>query len=287
MLKPSTSSSPLKLMLLSTSSLSRIPSCFLGKEEEERGEKEASSVRWCHSFCFSPSTRLFKKIERKMKNSFEVNESGRRIRWTSKSGGADFSGGQSSCPAKSPVLFDLSEAIGSYDPDELLLLPSEVLEMDSLSFCKDVASVAPCFMSTSFGFRECGGFAAESNRLLQDNPSGLIFTKASNGCLWLCKFAPVTSLRKMSALPSKGQRCWFESLPEKGLLLRLTFRGHHSSTREFFPSGQKFCFFPFWLFVGNPSIAKSSPIASAPTTILSGKYFEFLARFWISTRAAL
>ena len=62
-----------------------------------------------------------------MKNSFEVNESGRRIRWTSKSGGADFSGGQSGCPAKSPVLFDLSEAIGSYDPDELLLLPSEVI----------------------------------------------------------------------------------------------------------------------------------------------------------------
>lgn len=122
-----------------------------------------------------------------MKNSFEVNDSGRRIRWSSKSGGGDYSGGQSGCPAKSPVSFDLSEAIGSYDPDELLLLPSQVLEMDSLSFCKDVASVAPCFMSTGLGFRECGGFAAESNRLLQDNPSGLIFTKASNGCLWLCK----------------------------------------------------------------------------------------------------
>jgi len=128
-----------------------------------------------------------------MKNSFEVSadSSSRRIRWTSKSGGGDFSGGgQSGCPSKSPVSFDLSEAIGSYDPDELLLLPSQVLEMDSLTFCKDVASVAPCFMSTSLGFRECGGFAAESSRLLQDNPSGLIFTKASNGCLWLCKLTP-------------------------------------------------------------------------------------------------
>lgn len=83
--------------------------------------------------------------------------------------------------------------IHSYDPDQLLLLPNQVLEMDSVTFCKDVATVAPCFISSNYNdvrITDASLYDVTTSGLLElhDNPTGLILTKAPNGCLWLCKF---------------------------------------------------------------------------------------------------
>ena len=283
-LKPSTSSSPLKPLLLSTSSLSRIPSCFLGKEEEG-GEKEASSVRWCHSFCFSPSTRLFQK---------KLNERWKTLsRWTRAAGGSDGRRNPAApiSPAAKAAARQRARSCSTSPRPSAATIPTSCCCFRARSSRWTASASAKTWPpSLPASCRRASGSASAADS--PPNRIGCFRTTlpassspkpqtAASGCVSLLLW------RHWEPDWSKGQRCWFESLPEKGLLLRLTFRGHHSSTREFFPSGQKFCFFPFWLFVGNPSVAKSSPIASAPTTILSGKYFEFLARFWISTRAAL
>jgi hypothetical protein len=131
-----------------------------------------------------------------MKNSFELNES-RIIRWHKSSDADALSGNQKGCASKTAAPYDLADTIGGYDSDELLLLPNQVLEMDSLSFCKDVASVAPCFISNNYcdvKIRDSSAFSfSDSNKLLQDSHSGLILTKASNGCLWLCKCLPLNA----------------------------------------------------------------------------------------------
>ena len=98
---------------------------------------------------------------------------------------------------------DLAEALESLnavaygDPDQLFLLPDRVLTMDSLTFREDVASIAPCFitqncnskMSNSLVHSRNYDHNNESNKLLRvlDDTEGLILTRASNGCLWLCK----------------------------------------------------------------------------------------------------
>ena len=98
---------------------------------------------------------------------------------------------------------DLAEALESLnavangDPDQLFLLPDRVLTMDSLTFREDVASIAPCFITQNY--HNSGKMSQslvgefdhnnESNKLLRvlDDTEGLILTRASNGCLWLCK----------------------------------------------------------------------------------------------------
>ena len=111
--------------------------------------------------------------------------------------------GQSAGGQLSFFPMDLAEALESLnavaygDPDQLFLLPDRVLTMDSLTFREDVASIAPCFitqncnskMSNSLVHSRDYDHNNESNKLLRvlDDTEGLILTRASNGCLWLCK----------------------------------------------------------------------------------------------------
>ena len=78
--------------------------------------------------------------------------------------------------------------------DQLFLLPARVLAMDSLSFREDVASVAPDFFSSHHlknspphNSLDSTDSNRSSVRVLEDT-EGLVFARASNGCLWLCKF---------------------------------------------------------------------------------------------------
>lgn len=80
----------------------------------------------------------------------------------------------------------------SADMDQLFLLPDRVLGMDSLSFREDVAAVAPDFLSNLKNSPPHNSLdSTDSNRssvrVLEDT-EGLVFARASNGCLWLCKF---------------------------------------------------------------------------------------------------
>jgi hypothetical protein len=66
--------------------------------------------------------------------------------------------------------------------------------MDSLSFREDVAAVAPDFLS-SVHLKNSPPHnsldSTDSNKSsarVQDDTDGLVFARASNGCLWLCKF---------------------------------------------------------------------------------------------------
>ena len=77
--------------------------------------------------------------------------------------------------------------------DQLFLLPARVLAMDSLSFREDVASVAPDFFSSHHlknspphNSLDSTDSNRSSVRVLEDT-EGLVFARASNGCLWLCK----------------------------------------------------------------------------------------------------
>ena len=77
------------------------------------------------------------------------------------------------------------------DMDQLFLLPDSVLGMDSLSFREDVAAVAPDFISNLKNSPPHNSLdSTDSNRssvrVLEDT-EGLVFARASNGCLWLCK----------------------------------------------------------------------------------------------------
>ena len=79
--------------------------------------------------------------------------------------------------------------------DQLFLLPARVLAMDSLSFREDVASVAPDFFSSHHlknspphNSLDSTDSNRSSVRVLEDT-EGLVFARASNGCLWLCKFS--------------------------------------------------------------------------------------------------
>ena len=80
----------------------------------------------------------------------------------------------------------------SPEMDQLFLLPDAVLGMDSLSFREDVAAVAPDFLSTHFknspphNSLDSTDSNRSSVRVLEDT-EGLVFARASNGCLWLCK----------------------------------------------------------------------------------------------------
>ncbi len=96
------------------------------------------------------------------------------------------------------ALESLNNAVANGDPDQLFLLPDRVLTMDSLTFREDVASVAPCFITQSYSSNKMSQSLIhsrdydhnnESNKLLRvlDDTEGLILTRASNGCLWLCK----------------------------------------------------------------------------------------------------
>ena len=74
------------------------------------------------------------------------------------------------------------------------LLVDRVLGMDSLSFREDVAAVAPDFLS-SVHLKNSPPHnsldSTDSNKSsarVQDDTDGLVFARASNGCLWLCKF---------------------------------------------------------------------------------------------------
>ena len=78
--------------------------------------------------------------------------------------------------------------------DQLFLLPARVLAMDSYSFREDVASVAPDFFSSHHlknspphNSLDSTDSNRSSVRVLEDT-EGLVFARASNGCLWLCKF---------------------------------------------------------------------------------------------------
>ena len=78
--------------------------------------------------------------------------------------------------------------------DQLFLLPARVLAMDSLSFREDVASVAPDFFSSHHlknspphNSLDSTDSNRSSVRVLEDT-EGLVFARASNGCLWLCKW---------------------------------------------------------------------------------------------------
>ena len=73
------------------------------------------------------------------------------------------------------------------------LLVDRVLGMDSLSFREDVAAVAPDFLS-SVHLKNSPPHnsldSTDSNKSsarVQDDTDGLVFARASNGCLWLCK----------------------------------------------------------------------------------------------------
>merc|ERR1711997_187763 len=64
--------------------------------------------------------------------------------------------------------------------------------MDSLSFREDVAAVAPDFLS-SVNLKNSPPHnsldSTDSNKSsarVQDDTDGLVFARASNGCLWLC-----------------------------------------------------------------------------------------------------
>merc|ERR1719189_3381579 len=64
--------------------------------------------------------------------------------------------------------------------------------MDSLSFREDVAAVAPDFLS-SVHLKNSPPHnsldSTDSNKSsarVQDDTDGLVFARASNGCLWLC-----------------------------------------------------------------------------------------------------
>ena len=88
------------------------------------------------------------------------------------------------------------------DMDQLFLLPDRVLGMDSLSFREDVAAVAPDFLSSvhlknspPHNSLDSTDSNRSSVRVLEDT-EGLVFARASNGCLWLCK----------SGFPSKESR---------------------------------------------------------------------------------
>ena len=79
------------------------------------------------------------------------------------------------------------------DMDQLFLLPDRVLGMDSLSFREDVAAVAPDFLSSvhlknspPHNSLDSTDSNKSSVRVLEDT-DGLVFARASNGCLWLCK----------------------------------------------------------------------------------------------------
>ena len=81
--------------------------------------------------------------------------------------------------------------------DQLFLLPARVLAMDSLSFREDVASVAPDFFSSHHlknspphNSLDSTDSNRSSVRVLEDT-EGLVFARASNGCLWLCKCSPL------------------------------------------------------------------------------------------------
>lgn len=98
------------------------------------------------------------------------------------------------------------------DPDQLFLLPDRVLTVDSLTFREELAAVAPSFLSpvtptapqpppSGVGFGKLNNNnnnnpphssldSTDSNRSvrLADDTEGLIFTRACNGCLWLCEF---------------------------------------------------------------------------------------------------
>jgi hypothetical protein len=76
--------------------------------------------------------------------------------------------------------------------DQFFLLPDRVLAMDSLSFRDDVAAVAPDFLkhhmknSPPHNSLDSTDSNRSSVRVLEDI-EGLVFARASNGCLWLCK----------------------------------------------------------------------------------------------------
>lgn len=76
--------------------------------------------------------------------------------------------------------------------DQLFLLPDRVLGMDSLSFREDVAAVAPDFLILNKNYPPHNSLdSTDSNRssvhrVLED-VEGLVFARASKGCLWLCK----------------------------------------------------------------------------------------------------
>lgn len=90
-------------------------------------------------------------------------------------------------------LTDPESPLESPEMDQLFLLPDSVLGMDSLSFREDVAAVAPDFLSTHFknspphNSLDSTDSNRSSVRVLEDT-EGLVFARASNGCLWLCKF---------------------------------------------------------------------------------------------------
>ena len=81
-----------------------------------------------------------------------------------------------------------------------VLLVDRVLGMDSLSFREDVAAVAPDFLS-SVHLKNSPPHnsldSTDSNKSsarVQDDTDGLVFARASNGCLWLCKsYFPILS----------------------------------------------------------------------------------------------
>ena len=79
------------------------------------------------------------------------------------------------------------------DMDQLFLLPDRVLAMDSLDFREDVAAVAPDFLTSTHlkntpphNSLDSTDSNRSSVRVLEDS-EGLVFARASNGCLWLCK----------------------------------------------------------------------------------------------------
>ena len=101
------------------------------------------------------------------------------------------------CNSSKNLVFTLRKNTRTYIMDQLFLLPARVLAMDSLSFREDVASVAPDFFSSHHlknspphNSLDSTDSNRSSVRVLEDT-EGLVFARASNGCLWLCKCSPL------------------------------------------------------------------------------------------------
>jgi len=122
-------------------------------------------------------------------------------------------------------LTDPESPLESPEMDQLFLLPDSVLGMDSLSFREDVAAVAPDFLSTHFknspphNSLDSTDSNRSSVRVLEDT-EGLVFARASNGCLWLCDANTLSPMENRHVIKSN------ETSPTKADLMTMSTPPH-------------------------------------------------------------
>jgi len=122
-------------------------------------------------------------------------------------------------------LTDTEISPSSPEMDQLFLLPDAVLGMDSLSFREDVAAVAPDFLSTHFknspphNSLDSTDSNRSSVRVLEDT-EGLVFARASNGCLWLCDANTLSPMENRHVIKSN------ETSPTKADLMTMSTPPH-------------------------------------------------------------